>query len=271
MLGHSIVYGADATSPLLMPVPLATAAATIRRVTGLSPAAAAYHAAAGNAYTYAGTLVIANRDVLTADGVPTTTVEFVEPAVVRHDVGGLLVALGATLPAGRLAVRCAPDVTAPQRSRLQAVGRVFERAPMPVALGPGPDIDVRVARNSHERAFVRRQLHRSVPDRAISLLACSMNEPVGQLTWAVRSDALDRRRRAEVVALSLPDSRRNEVLAALLRAMGEHVGRAAGLTMKLVSDIDSDIDESFLCASGWTHSFTLRGMDPWMRSASKAS
>jgi hypothetical protein len=276
MLGHNITYsGSHPTGPLLPPIPLASTAPTVRRIAQLSAAASAYHAAAGNAYVYAGTLVLATRerDETAAGkddtGQATTAVHFVEPAVVRYDTGGLLVALGSALPASRLTVRCPPGVAPPHGSRLQQLGHGLER----IAAASGPTVPagvhVRVADTEVEKAFARRLSQRVLPDRSVTLVARSGADLLGQLTWSVRNDPLDRQRRAEVMALSvLDDLRAWELIVALLDAMEQHVARVPGLRMRMLTvgpTADTDMQE-FL-SLGWTHTFTVRGMEPWMRVA----
>src|SRR4051812_28953186 len=85
-------------------LPLATAAATLRRLAGLGTVAAAYHAAKGNAYTYAGTLIVAARAEDPLDG-ETTSLLFVDPNVLHFDADGVVAAVAMRLPAPRIVIR----------------------------------------------------------------------------------------------------------------------------------------------------------------------
>jgi hypothetical protein len=276
MLGHSIVHGGAAATGLLPPLPLATAAPTVVRIAGLSPAAAAFHAAAGTAYEYAGTLVIASRSPA-VDGVPTgTAVHFVEAAVVQHDAGGLLVALGSALPAERLTVRCDPEIAPPDGSRLRELAYVVECRPpslleQPSTDEPITDVQVRFATTADECAVAMRELPGSmpvsIPPSASTLVARLGPDSVGFLTWRICSDPLDRRRRADVVAHAIvDDDRADDVVAALFTGMQQYVARVPDMTLRAaLSGASAEAERDTLLRLGWTPAFTLRGMDPWMR------
>jgi hypothetical protein len=265
MLGHDLVYRTDTNTSLLCPLSMAVGASTVARITGLPPVAAAFHATAGSVYEYAGTLVIATH-VNSPRGVA-TDVHFVEPAVVCHDIGGLLVALGASLPAARLTVRCAPDVAPPAGSRLRPLGRILECDPAALsgASAQSSKNDVLVTTESTPHAITLVARIGATPDVA------------GSLTWCIRSDAFDRNRRAVVTAMSICNATRAaDVLNTLLGHMARQVACTPAQMMRIsVCDEYADDEPEIgtttelgvgtLLQQGWRHVATLRGMQPWMR------
>jgi hypothetical protein len=255
----------------LRPLPPEIAAETLTHLIRLSPGAAAYHAAAGNAYDYAGTLVVASRDGRGSS--PVSTVHFADPAVLELDARGLLVALGAELPAPRLSVRSAPRPAA-GADRLRFVQHIAERHVAPVAIVNPDDVTTAIATTREEFSFAGAIAHRARldaagfgdPAQSMTLVVRRRDQLAGHLTWSITIDDLDRRRRADVIAMAVvTDSGRRECAAALFAAMARHASRVPALVMRIAVDSpEPDRDLAHLVAAGWTHACTRRGLDPWL-------